>query len=103
MGVPPVFDETLTISSLMRTAVIAGHVTATVKHPSFHGMRLLVAVPEADDVAPQIVLDELGAGIGQRVIISSDGAEARRMVKDESSPARWSVAGIIDPQGALAL
>ena len=87
----------------MRTAVIRGHVTATVKHPSFHGARLLVAVPESDDVSPQIVLDNLGAAIGQRVIISSDGAEARQMVKDESSPARWSVTGIIDPQGALAL
>lgn len=86
----------------MRTAVIQGHVTATVKHPSFHGTRLLVAVPEADDVAPQIVLDNLGAAIGQRVLISSDGAEARKMLADELSPARWSVVGIIDPEGTLA-
>ncbi len=87
----------------MRTAVIQGHVTATVKHPSFHGTRLLIAVPESDDVAPQVVLDSLGAAIGQRVIISSDGAEARKMVADELSPARWNVTGIIDPEGALAV
>ncbi len=87
----------------MRTAVIIGHVTSTVKHRSFNGSRLLVAVPESDDVAPQVVLDSLGAAIGQRVIISSDGAEARQMVKDESSPARWNVTGIIDPEGALAV
>ncbi|MBU3665575.1 MAG: ethanolamine utilization protein EutN [Chthoniobacterales bacterium] len=87
----------------MRTAVIQGHVTSTVKHPSFHGTRLLVAVPESGDVAPQIVLDQLGAAIGQRVIISSDGAEARKMVNDELSPARWNVTGIIDPEGALAV
>ncbi len=87
----------------MRTAVIQGHVTATVKHPSFHGTRLLIAVPESDDVAPQVVLDSLGAAIGQRVIISSDGAEARKMVGDELSPARWNVTGIIDPEGALAV
>ena len=87
----------------MRTAVIQGHVTAPVKHPSFHGTRLLLAVPESGDVPPQIVLDQLGAAIGQRVIISSDGAEARAIVNDESSPARWNVAGIIDTEGSLAL
>jgi ethanolamine utilization protein EutN len=87
----------------MRTAVIEGHITATVKHPSLEGSRLLIAVPESPDVAPQVVLDPLGAAIGQRVIISSDGMEARLIVKDERSPARWSVTGIIDPEGALAL
>jgi microcompartment protein CcmK/EutM len=87
----------------MRTAVIVGHVTSSVKHPSFQGSRLLIAVPESDDVAPQVVIDPLGAAIGQRVIISSDGAEARKIVKDELSPARWNVTGIIDPEGALAV
>lgn len=87
----------------MRTAVIVGHVTSTVKHASFKGSRLLIAVPESDDVAPQVVIDPLGAALGQRVIISSDGAESRKIVKDELSPARWNVTGIIDPEGALAV
>lgn len=87
----------------MRTAVIRGNVTATIKHPSFSGQRLLVAVPESPDVAPQVVIDSLGAAVGQRVIISSDGAEARKIVGDERSPARWNVTGIIDPEGSLAL
>jgi ethanolamine utilization protein EutN len=87
----------------MRIATIRGHVTSTVKHRSFSGQRLLIAIPESADVAPQIVLDVLGASIGQRVIISSDGSEARKMVGDELSPARWSVCGIIDPEGTLAL
>ena len=86
----------------MRIATIRGHVTSTVKHRSFCGQRLLIAVPESADVAPQIVLDSLGAGIGQRVLISSDGSEARRMVGDELSPARWTVCGIIDPMGSVA-
>ncbi len=87
----------------MRIATIRGHVTSTVKHRSFSGQRLLIAIPESADVAPQIVLDLLGASIGQRVMISSDGSEARKMVGDELSPARWSVCGIIDPEGTLAL
>lgn len=87
----------------MRTATIRGHITSTVKHSSLEGWRLLVAVPDSPDVAPQVVLDNLGAGIGQSVIISSDGSEARKMVGDETSPARWNVLGIIDPERTLAL
>jgi len=83
----------------MRIATIRGHALSTVKHKSFAGQRLLIAVPESGDVAPQIVLDTLGAGVGQRVLISSDGSEARKMVRDELSPARWTVCGILDPDG----
>jgi ethanolamine utilization protein EutN len=87
----------------MRIATIQGMATSTVKHPSLEGWRLLVAVPEAADVPPQLVLDNLGAAVGQRVLISSDGAEARQMVHDEGSPARWFVMGIIDPERSLAV
>ena len=87
----------------MRLATIKGHVTSTVKHKSLEGWRLLIAIPESPDLAPQIVLDSLGAGIGQKVMISSDGSEARKMVGDQRSPARWSVMGIIDPERSLAL
>ena len=87
----------------MRLATIKGHVTSTVKHRSLDGWRLLIAMPDSPDLAPQIVLDNLGAGIGQRVMISSDGSEARKMVGDQRSPARWSVMGIIDPERSLAL
>ncbi|MEI8233397.1 MAG: EutN/CcmL family microcompartment protein [Verrucomicrobiota bacterium] len=81
----------------MRTAIIHGYATATVKHPSFDGQRLLIAVPEGGDLAPQIVVDPLGAALGQRVLISSDGSEARQQLHDPSSPARWSVCALLDP------
>ena len=87
----------------MRLATIKGHVTSTMKHKSLEGWRLLIAIPDSPDLAPQIVLDALGAGIGQKVMISSDGSEARKMVGDPRSPARWSVMGIIDPERSLAL
>ena len=87
----------------MRLATIHGYATSTIKHRSLEGWRLLIAVPESPDLAPQIVLDALGAGIGQRVLISSDGSEARKIVKDDRSPARWTVMGIIDPERDLAI
>ena len=85
----------------MRLAIIRGHVTSTVKHPSFNGWPLLSAQPidaaGADDGAPQVVVDSLGAGIHQRVLLCSDGSWAREQLKDQHSPARWWVMGIVDP------
>jgi len=91
----------------MRSAQIKGYVTSTVKHRSYEGWRLLIAQPttsnDAPDGPPQIVIDPLGAAIGQKVLISSDGSEARKVVGDELSPARWLVVGIVDPERMLAL
>ena len=85
----------------MRLALIKGHVTATVKHKSLNGWRLLIAQPLTsegfNEGPPQIVIDSLGAGLHQKVIISSDGKESRKMVGDETSPVRWNVLGIVDP------
>jgi ethanolamine utilization protein EutN len=91
----------------MRLAIIKGYVTSTVKHPTLAGWRLLVAQPvdgtDSPDGPPQIVLDNFGAAIHQKVIISSDGSVARKMVGSDFSPARWTTLGIIDPERSLAI
>jgi microcompartment protein CcmK/EutM len=90
----------------MRLAYIRGHVTSTVKHPSFTGCRLLIAQPVdragKADGAPQIVIDQHGAGIHEQVIICADGAWARDYLKDQTSPCRWWVMGIVDPERSAA-
>jgi ethanolamine utilization protein EutN len=84
----------------MLLARVEGNVVATRKHPSFEGWRLLVCQPinQAGEAhaAPLVALDSLGAARRQRVIISSDGAAARKAVGDPKSPARWMVIGIVD-------
>jgi len=45
---------------------------------------------------PIVVLDTLGAGIGTRVIVSSDGELARRLANDNATPSRMVVVGIVD-------
>jgi microcompartment protein CcmK/EutM len=84
----------------MLLARVEGNIVATRKHPSFEGWRLLVCQPinQAGKAlaAPFVALDSLGAGLHQRVIISSDGAAARKAVGDEKSPARWMVIGLVD-------
>ena len=84
----------------MLLARVEGNVVATRKHPSFEGWRLVICQPigaagEPEGV-PQIAIDSHGAGMHQRVVISSDGAAARKAVGDPKSPARWIVIGIVD-------
>ena len=84
----------------MLLARVEGTVVATRKHPSFAGWRLVICQPigQAGDAegAPQVAIDAHGAGMHQRVVISSDGAAARKAVGDENSPARWMIVGIVD-------
>jgi len=84
----------------MFLARVEGNVTATRKHPSFEGWRLLICQPISKEGrpegAPQVAIDPHGAGMHERVIISSDGAAARKVVGDPKSPVRWMVIGIVD-------
>jgi len=85
----------------MRLARIKGHITSTVKHPSFKGCRLLIAQPVGPDDKPegdpQITIDELGAALHQKVLICSDGSYARGCLHDDNSPARYWVMALVDP------
>lgn len=53
--------------------------------------------PEGD---PVLVLDRLGAGRGDLVMVTSDGLGLRQMLNDNTSPARWWTVGIVDNDGA---
>lgn len=84
----------------MLLARVEGNVVATRKHPSFAGWRLVICQPINNDGepegVPQVAIDPHGAGMHQRVIISSDGAATRKVVGDKKSPARWMITGIVD-------
>ena len=84
----------------MLLARVEGNLTATRKHPSFEGWRLVICQPISDQGAPegvpQVAIDCHGAGMHQRVILSSDGLAARKAVGDDHSPARWMIVGIVD-------
>lgn len=84
----------------MLLARVEGNVVATRKHPSFEGWRLVICQPIAQngtpEGVPQVAIDAHGAGMHQRVVISSDGAASRKAVGDEKSPVRWMIVGIVD-------
>ncbi|MGW8256292.1 MAG: EutN/CcmL family microcompartment protein, partial [Thermoguttaceae bacterium] len=80
---------------------VMGNATSTVKHPSMQGAKLLLVMAlQADGKTiegdPILVIDQLGAGRGERVMITSDGIGAREMLHNNNSPVRWSVIGIPD-------
>jgi ethanolamine utilization protein EutN len=84
----------------VQIGVVVGHAVATVKHASLTGWRLLlVQLLTTDgklDGEPLLAIDNLGAGSRDRVLLCNDGAEARNLVKDRTSPARWFVMGLLD-------
>jgi ethanolamine utilization protein EutN len=84
----------------MVLARVEGNVVATRKHGSFEGWRLVICQPIGKEGqpegTPQVAIDALGAGVHQRVILSSDGESARQAVGDDKSPVRWMIVGIVD-------
>ncbi len=85
----------------MLAGQVLGTATSTVKHPSMEGWKLLLVQPygpdgRSPDGDPVLVVDALGAGIGQKVIISSDGRGTRELLGSDTTPVRWSVIGIKD-------
>ena len=84
----------------MLLARVEGNVTTTVCHSSLSGWRLLICQPICDAGAlagdPIIAVDTHGAGIGQSVMLSSDGLNTRAVVGDDHSPLRYTVQAIID-------
>ncbi len=90
----------LELGQIMQLAKVIGRATSTVKHPTLKGWRMLLVQPldpvGAPDGAPQLVIDNLGGGKGDTVMISSDGKTAREMVGSDNTPARWHVLGIVD-------
>lgn len=84
----------------MLLARVEGNLTATRKHPSLEAWRLLICQPISaagePEATPVVAIDALGAALHQRVIVSTDGAAARKAVGDERSPVRMMIIGIVD-------
>ncbi len=85
----------------MQVAMVVGKTHSTVRHETLSGKKMLVTQPlMADgataDGAPLIAVDCMGAGIGDKVILTSDGAAIRTLFNVQNSPIRWAVLGIVD-------
>lgn len=80
---------------------VIGFATATLKHHTLKGRRLLVVQPLAadgrsPDGQPLLGVDCVSAGRGDKVMLTSDGRSAREALGDEHTPVRWTIIGIRD-------
>jgi ethanolamine utilization protein EutN len=71
------------------------------KHRSMLGAKLLIvqlmmADGKTGDGEPVLAIDALGAGIGDTVLMTSDGSAVQDIVNDKTTPVRWSVMGVPD-------
>lgn len=84
----------------MQVAQIIGTTTATIKHESLEGCKMLIVQPLMQDGSkdgyPMIAVDGVGAGVGDRVMITSDGKFGRKLLNHNHNPVRWTIVGIED-------
>jgi ethanolamine utilization protein EutN len=83
----------------MQLGRVVGTATSTVKHPTFQNERLLVVQLETEagrpDGEPVLAFDRLGAGRGDVVLLTNDGAVLQEQL-GRTTPGRWSVLGLPD-------
>jgi len=79
---------------------IIGDVVATRKAPSHEGRKILVVQPlnldGSDRGEAVLALDGVGAGVGERVLLTTEGFSAMTCVGRPNSPIDTAVIGIID-------
>lgn len=79
---------------------VVGELTATQKHESYEGKKILLVQPlnlEGAEMGTALVaLDAVNAGIGDRVLLVTDGYAAFTSVGRDLSPIDMSVVGVID-------
>ena len=85
----------------MQRARVIGTATATLKHATLQGAKVLVVQPyladgQTPDGAPLLVVDGVGAGWGETVMITSDGRFARELLRTDATPVRWTAIRIED-------
>jgi ethanolamine utilization protein EutN len=84
----------------MRIGRVIGDVVATQKVPSHEGRKILVIQPlnldGTDRGDPVLSLDAVGAGVGERVLVTNEGFSAMTAVGRPNSPIDSAVIGVID-------
>lgn len=85
----------------MRCCRVVGPMWATAKHPAYAGHTLFVVQPLDDagkDVGASFVaLDRVQAGVGDKVIVLTEGTGARQILKQgDIVPIRSVIVGIVD-------
>jgi ethanolamine utilization protein EutN len=84
----------------MLIARVIGELTSTRKHASHEGLKLLLAQPlnlDGTDRGDAVVaMDAVDAGVGDKVLLATEGFSAMTSVDRPNSPIDMAVIGFID-------
>ena len=85
----------------MKTCRVVGPLWASVKHPAYAGRTLFVVQPVdergADAGASFVAIDSVQAGVGDTVIVLTEGNGVRQILKmGDIVPIRSMIVGIVD-------
>jgi ethanolamine utilization protein EutN len=85
----------------MRLCRVVGPMWATIKHPAFSGLTLLIVHPldeHGRDVGSSFVaVDHAQAGVGDRVVVLTEGSGARQVLAmADKTPIRSVIVGVVD-------
>jgi len=79
---------------------VIGELVATQKHPSHEGRKILLVQPLNLDGSERgeavVALDAVDAGVGDRVLVTTEGFSATTAVGRTASPIDMAVIGFID-------
>jgi len=81
---------------------VTGTVVSTVQHEFYQGRKQLIVravLPDGsfDGEKYVIAVDQVGAGVGQTVLVKDEGNSARQLLDlDKSAPVRSVIVGIVD-------
>lgn len=84
----------------MKLAIVRGTIVATVKHPTYNGHKVLLCQPIGwagkPDGAQVVAVDTVQAGVGDRVLILTEGNGVRQILGADAGPIRSLIVGIVD-------
>jgi microcompartment protein CcmK/EutM len=84
----------------MLIARVVGELVATQKHPSHEGRKILLVQPLNLDGSNRgdavVALDAVDAGVGDKVLLTTEGFSAMTSVGRPNSPIDMAVIGFID-------
>lgn len=84
----------------MLIAQVVGDVVATQKAPSHEGRKILLVQPlnldGSERGVPVLALDAVDAGVGDKVLLATEGFSAMTAVGRPNSPIDMAVIGVID-------
>jgi microcompartment protein CcmK/EutM len=84
----------------MLLARVDGNAVSTICHPSLKGFRVLICQPLNEDgeeiSEPILAVDALGAGLHQRVLVTTDGPGIRERINQAYSPIRYWTNAVVD-------